>query len=77
MISKNKICFTAMPMGQLDSVICFSKQNVETKIENEQTAYKKYFDVATWLNTGKVIKKIPKDDMKTDFISPFKLVENK
>ena len=74
---KNKICFTAMPMGQLDSVICFSKQNVETKIENEQTAYKKYFDVATWLNTGKVIKKIPKDDMKTDFISPFKLVENK
>ncbi len=75
---QNKVCFTAMPMGHLDNVVCFSDQLLETKLENELTNYKKYFDLPAWLNTGEVVKKDPRK--RTDFVQlyfPFKLIGNK
>jgi uncharacterized protein (DUF1919 family) len=75
---KNKVCFTAMPMGHLESIIYFSNQNSVSKIEHELTDYKKYFDLAEWLNNGKIIKKEPqkrKDHFELNF--PFKPIGNK
>jgi uncharacterized protein (DUF1919 family) len=75
---KNKVCFTARPMGHLDSVVYFSNQHIETKLENELTDYKKYFDVVSWLNTGEVIKKEPKKRTANfELHFPFKLIGNK
>lgn len=51
----NKICLTAKPLDYLDSVICFSNQSIQSKVENE-SEYKKYFDLIKWLNTGEIIK---------------------
>lgn len=59
---ENKVCFTAKPLGHLDSVVYFSEQKVATDLENELGDYHKYFDLAEWLNHGKVVKKIPHEN---------------
>ena len=74
---KNKVCFTAMPLGHLDHVVCFTDQHIQTKIENELANYQNYFDVVTWLNTGEVVKKKPEMKQSYEHNVPFKLVGNK
>ena len=58
---KHKVCFTAKPLGHLESVVYFSEQRVASDLENELGDYQKYFDLAEWLNSGKVVKKTPQE----------------
>ena len=54
---KNKVCFTAQKHSDLKHSVWFSEHNNQEFVEPELKTYKKYFDVVTWLNTGKIVKK--------------------
>lgn len=47
---QNKVCFTAKPYPHLKSVVLLKNSQGLEHVEDELTMYKRYFDVADWLN---------------------------